>query len=189
MPGAAPALGNVPRRVEDLPSPGASTRARRDPDDLPAGGAARSTPFLSSSEATERSRGRLRHAAPEEPRTVADNMERFELSSDPQGHYWFTLKNADGTALLFGLKIDGRVAAGIDVLHVRRAVRDVRHFVPHAAPDGAFVVLKDSSGEVLAKSPRVPRSRLRTLVLAIQEAAPIAGIQENSPAPAPSSSH
>jgi len=64
-------------------------------------------------------------------------------------------------------------------VHVRKAVRDIRHFVPHLASDGAFVVLKDEKGQVLGKSPHVPRQTLRALVTTIQDMAPIAGISEH----------
>ena len=113
---------------------------------------------------------------------------RFELSKDEQGRYSFTL-NGGGFPLLIGLKSDSRKSVGIDILHVRRAVRDIHHFVPHAAGDVAFVVLRDTSGEVLGKSPRVPRPALKKLVARIRELAPIAEIHQDYDAPTQSSSH
>jgi uncharacterized protein YegP (UPF0339 family) len=121
---------------------------------------------------------------------AAARMEaRFEVMSDEQGHYSFALKGKDGATLLLGMKSNDRVAMGIDVVHVRRAVRNSRHFVPHQASDGAFVVLKDTTGEVLAKSPRVPPATLKALVATIQEMAPIANIHEPSSESAPGAYH
>ncbi len=111
----------------------------------------------------------------------------FELIADEQGRYTFTLKGTDGSPLLVGLKSPGRIPVGIDVLHVRKAVRDIHHFVPHIADDGAFVVLKDSKGEVLGKSPHVAKKALKALVETIQEMAPIADISEPHASPQASS--
>jgi hypothetical protein len=113
----------------------------------------------------------------------------FDLIPDEQGRYAFTLKGTEGEPLLVGLKTDGRIPAGIDVLHVRKAVRDIHHFIPHLASDGAFVVLKDINGEVLGKSPHVPKQTLKALVVKIQDLAPIAGIHEERPSPAPATAH
>ena len=113
----------------------------------------------------------------------------FDLTADEQGRYWFTLKGTEGEPLLVGLKSAGRIPAGIDVLHVRKAVRDIHHFVPHLASDGAFVVLKDTNGEVLAKSPHVPKQTLKALVAKIQDLAPVAGIHEERDSPSPATSH
>ena len=101
---------------------------------------------------------------------------RFELNCDEHGRYSFTLKGPDGATLLMGLKCDGRIPVGIEVVNVRKAVRDIRNMVAHLADDGAFVVLKSSSGEVLGRSPHVPRSMLRALAARIQEMAPISEI-------------
>jgi len=103
---------------------------------------------------------------------------RFELNSDEHGRYWFTLKGPDGNTLLMGLKCDGRIPVGIEVVNVRKAVRDMRNMVAHLADDGAFVVLKSGSGEVLGRSPHVPRSMLKVLATRIQEMAPISEILE-----------
>jgi len=111
---------------------------------------------------------------------------RFELNCDEHGRYWFTLKGPDGAPLLMGLKCDGRIPVGIEVVSVRKAVRDIRNMVPHLAEDGAFVVLKSNSGEVLGRSPHVPRAHLRGLAARIQEMAPISEIHD---AHAHSSSH
>ena len=93
---------------------------------------------------------------------------KFELISDEQGRYGFTLKGADGSALLFGVATAGRVAVQNDILHVRKAVRNHDLFVSHDTADGAFVVLKDDNGEVLGKSPRVKKEQLPALIAAIQ---------------------
>lgn len=103
----------------------------------------------------------------------------FELTADEQGRYSYTLKGTAGEPLLLGLKSAGRTDVGIDVVHVRRAVRDLHHFVPHLADDGAFAVLKDTNGDVLGKTPHVPKTRLRQLVVAIQDLAPVAFIHED----------
>jgi hypothetical protein len=103
---------------------------------------------------------------------------RFELNCDERGRYSFTLKGPDGATLLMGLKCDGRIPVGIEVVNVRKAVRDIRNMVAHLAEDGAFVVLKSNSGEVLGRSPHVPRSLLKSLAARIQEMAPISEIQE-----------
>ena len=89
---------------------------------------------------------------------------RFELSVDPNGRHTFSLRGDDGATLLHGLKGEDRIRVGIDILHVRRAVRELRNFVAHRAPDGVFVVLKNASGEVLAKSPHLPAPALKALV-------------------------
>ena len=111
---------------------------------------------------------------------------RFELNCDERGRYSFTLKGPDGSTLLTGLKCEGRIPVGIEVVNVRRAVRDIRNMVAHLADDRAFVVLKSRTGEVLGRSPHVPRSMLKVLAARIQEMAPISEILE---AHAHSSSH
>ena len=103
---------------------------------------------------------------------------RFELNCDEHGRYSFTLKGPDGNTLLMGLKCNGRIPVGIEVVNVRKAVRDIRNMVAHLAEDGAFVVLKSGSGEVLGRSPHVPKAHLRTLAGRIQEMAPISEILE-----------
>ena len=103
---------------------------------------------------------------------------KFELIADEQGRYNFTLKGDDGQALLFGVSPDGRIAVQNDILHVRKAVREAHLFVPHDAPDGAFVVLKDHNGDVLGKSPHVRKDLLPALVDAIKTSAPGAPIIE-----------
>jgi hypothetical protein len=103
---------------------------------------------------------------------------RFELHSDEHGRYSFTLKGPDGNTLLMGLKCDGRIPVGIEVVNVRKSVRDIRNMVAHLADDGAFVVLKSSSGEVLGRSPHVPRAMLKVLAARIQEMAPISEIHD-----------
>lgn len=103
---------------------------------------------------------------------------KFELIADEPGRYTFTLTGEQGQALLFGVSPDGRIAVQNYILHVRKAVKDAHHFVPHDAPDGAFVVLKDSNGDVLGKSPHVRKDLLPGLVDAIQAAAPGAPIIE-----------
>ncbi len=102
----------------------------------------------------------------------------YELTADARGRYSFTLKDGSGTPLLLGPESEGRIATGVDVVHVRRAVQDIHRFVPHLASDGAFVELQDERGAVLAKSPHVPKEQLRVLVDRIREVAPIAWIRE-----------
>lgn len=132
----------------------------------------------------EHGEANARQGARRSHRLAVNRMDAvFDLTADEQGRFWFTLKGTEGEPLLVGLKSNGRIPAGIDVLHVRKAVRDIHHFIPHLASDGAFVVLKDTNGEVLAKSPHVPKQTLKALVAKIQDLAPVAGIHEDRPTP------
>jgi uncharacterized protein YegP (UPF0339 family) len=103
---------------------------------------------------------------------------KFELISDEQGHCGFVLKADDGSTLLRGVAAAGRSTVQTEIAHVRKAVKDVHLFVPHRADDGAFVVLKDRDGSVLAKTPHVPPAHLLGMVQKIRYEAPEAPVFE-----------
>ena len=103
---------------------------------------------------------------------------RFELVSE-QDKVCFLLRAADGTVLLQSVGTGGgKITAQNEILHVRRAMKAPEHLIPHEAHDGShFFVLKEDSGNVLARSPHVASApQLSALARQILDAAAAAPI-------------
>ena len=103
---------------------------------------------------------------------------RFELVLEDD-KVCFVLRAADGKLLLQGVGGGrGKITAQNEILHVRRALQSPEHLVPHQAQDGThFFVVKEDSGEVLARSPHVASaSQLAALTQQIVTAAASAPI-------------
>jgi len=81
---------------------------------------------------------------------------RFELVID-HDRTFFQLVNKDGQTLLRSLGSTSKIMTQNEIQHLRRALRDPSHLVPHESQDGSrFVVVKEDNGTVVARSPHVP---------------------------------
>jgi len=80
---------------------------------------------------------------------------RFEIVHE-HDTFLFQLRTADGEVVLRSLGSPSKIMTQNEILHLRSAIRDESHFVPHVADDGThFLVLKDKDGSVLAKTDHV----------------------------------
>lgn len=111
---------------------------------------------------------------------------RFEIVPD-HDQLTFQLRTAEGQTLLTGLAESSKIMLQNEILHVRRALRDASHIVPHHGDDGShWIVVKDLDGSVLAKSPHVPSTEaldeVIERVLAVAPTAPIVDLSKRAPA-------
>lgn len=103
---------------------------------------------------------------------------RFELVWK-QDKVCFLLRAADGTVLLQSVGTGGgKITTQNDILHVRRALQRPEHLITHQGRDGShFFVVKEDSGEVIARSPHVGSaaqlSDMAHQILAVASYAPI----------------
>ena len=78
---------------------------------------------------------------------------RFELVLEHEDTFVFQLRTKDGDIVLRGLGSNSKIITQNELLHLRRAVKDASHLVPHVGADGAhFLIIKDGDGSVLARS-------------------------------------
>jgi hypothetical protein len=108
---------------------------------------------------------------------------RFELILD-HDKVTFHLRTADGQVLLTGLGAKSKIMVQNEILHVRKALRDPSHLVPHEGRDGShWIVVKDLDGSVLAKTPHVETAAaandLIARILALAPAAPIVDLTKH----------
>lgn len=81
---------------------------------------------------------------------------RFELVLEHEDTFIFQLRTKDGDVVLRGLGSNSKIMTQNELLHLRRAVKDDSHLVPHVDNDGShFLIIKDSDGSVLARSSMV----------------------------------
>ncbi len=108
---------------------------------------------------------------------------RFELVLE-QDKYTFQLRTSDGRVLLKGLGSPSKIMTQNEILHVRSALRDPQHLVPHHDGDRHFVVVKDTDGSVLARSPQFATegelTDLMPQILAVTGAAPIVDLSKRA---------
>lgn len=80
---------------------------------------------------------------------------RFEVVHE-HDEFLFQLRTADGEVVLRSLGSPSKIMTQNEILHLRSAIKEDSHFVPHEAKDGThFLVLKDKDGSVLAKTDHV----------------------------------
>ncbi|MFT4515060.1 MAG: hypothetical protein ACI89X_002003 [Planctomycetota bacterium] len=78
---------------------------------------------------------------------------RFELVLEHDDTFIFQLRSKDGDIVLRGLGNDSKIMTQNELLHLRKAVKDDSHLVPHVGDDGShFLIIKDGDGSVLARS-------------------------------------
>tara|TARA_R110002072_G_scaffold4174_5_gene29510 strand:- start:13350 stop:13706 length:357 start_codon:yes stop_codon:yes gene_type:complete len=96
---------------------------------------------------------------------------RFELVHE-HNDYIFQLRTKDGDVVLRGLGSDSKIMTQNELLHLRRAVKDESHLVPHVSDDGShFLIIKDSDGSVLARSSKTnSKSEFEALTKVIVDA-------------------
>lgn len=96
---------------------------------------------------------------------------RFEVTHDA-GQFLFVLRGADSSVLLRGLPGDSKIMVQNEILHLRRALGDPTRVVAHGDGTNHFVVIKDTDGSVLAKSPhQATREALDDLLATVRKAA------------------
>lgn len=80
---------------------------------------------------------------------------RLEVVLEHDDTFFFQLRTVDGDVVLRSLGSPSKIMTQNEILHLRSAIRDDSHWIPHEADDGShFFVLKDKDGSVLAKSSR-----------------------------------
>lgn len=78
---------------------------------------------------------------------------RFELVLEHEDTFLFQLRTKDGDVVLRGLGSNSKIMTQNELLHLRRAVKDETHLVPHVGDDSShFLIIKDQDGSVLARS-------------------------------------
>ncbi len=78
---------------------------------------------------------------------------RFELVLEHEDTFIFQLRTEDGDIVLRGLGSNSKIMTQNELLHLRRAAKDVARLVPHVGSDGShFLIIKDDDGSVLARS-------------------------------------
>lgn len=80
---------------------------------------------------------------------------RIEVVLEHDDAFFFQIRTADGDVVLRSLGSPSKIMTQNEILHLRSAVRNDSHWIPHEADDGShFFVLKDKDGSVLAKTSR-----------------------------------
>ena len=78
---------------------------------------------------------------------------RLEIVLEHDDTFFFQLRTADGEVVLRSLGSPSKIMTQNEILHLRSAIRDDSHWIPHEGDDRShFYVLKDKDGSVLAKS-------------------------------------